>query len=160
MRQVQTVRCVRTVWLPPEFDLKRLAHREALERYFDGQDWDDQQVTDESQMNVNELPQLPPPNSQPGPSMEELGLKSYGPDSLVDRLLQLLAKRMGQPVEQFDPDRPLAHQGLDSLDAAEYALDVEDWLGCAIIGHEPPYQTVRQLARYIRDRLPNQWPES
>lgn len=72
---------------------------------------------------------------------------------LVSQLRSAVAGFIGLEPAEVDPDRPLDHFGLDSLTAAQLAVDIEDRLGVSLFvddlsGHE----TIAELAAGILQR--------
>jgi acyl carrier protein len=51
---------------------------------------------------------------------------------LVSQLQEAFAGYLGLEPDEVDPDRPIDELGLDSLTAAQLALDIEDRLGVSV----------------------------
>ena len=74
-------------------------------------------------------------------------MTTWTPSELLPRLRDAFAGYLGLEPAEVDPDRPIAELGLDSLTAAQLALDIEDRLGVSLFlndlsGHE----TLAELA--------------
>jgi acyl carrier protein len=54
------------------------------------------------------------------------------PSELIPRLQDAFADYLGLAPAEIDPDRPIDELGLDSLTAAQLALDIEDRLGVSL----------------------------
>jgi acyl carrier protein len=66
---------------------------------------------------------------------------------LVPRLQGAFAGYLGLEPAQVDPDRPIAELGLDSLTAAQLALDIEDRLGVSLfLSDLTGRETIAELA--------------
>lgn len=151
MHQTRTVRAVRVVGLPPEFNRLDPDHRQALLDYFDGQDFDREDIQDESHVALTEVQQVDPGLVL---TMEDLGL--YEPDDpLVFQLQQLLAQRMRDQASQYRPDQTLEEQGLDSLDVAEFLMDIQDEFVCPAPDLDTRGLTLNRLSAYVRSHRPN-----
>jgi acyl carrier protein len=57
---------------------------------------------------------------------------THTPTDLVARLQDAFAGYLGLSPAEVDPDRPIEELGLDSLTAAQLALDIEDRLGVSV----------------------------
>ncbi|HKF77033.1 MAG TPA: acyl carrier protein [Candidatus Dormibacteraeota bacterium] len=74
---------------------------------------------------------------------------------MIAQLQEAFAGYLGLEPGEVDPDRPIEELGLDSLTAAQLALDIEDRLGVSVFltdlsGHE----TLADLAAAaMRERL-------
>lgn len=53
-------------------------------------------------------------------------------NALVPRLQEAFAGYLGLEPDEVDPQRPIDELGLDSLTAAQLALDIEDRLGVSV----------------------------
>lgn len=66
---------------------------------------------------------------------------------LLPRLREAFAGCLGMEPADIDPDRPIEELGLDSLTAAQLALDIEDRLGVSVFpGDLTGRETIAQLA--------------
>jgi acyl carrier protein len=66
---------------------------------------------------------------------------------LLPRLQEAFAGYLGLEPAEVDPDRPIAELGLDSLTAAQLALDIEDRLGVSLFLNDLTGQeTIAELA--------------
>lgn len=75
---------------------------------------------------------------------------------LVPRLQDAFAGYLGLEPAEVDPDRPIEELGLDSLTAAQLALDIEDRLGVSLFLNDLSGQeTIAELAAAVlREREP------
>lgn len=55
---------------------------------------------------------------------------------LLNRIIELAAHRTGQEVREVSPQQSLDDLGADSLDVAEFAMDLEDLLGLSFADEE------------------------
>ena len=66
---------------------------------------------------------------------------------LVSQLQEAFAGYLGLEPDEIDPDRPIDELGLDSLTAAQLALDIEDRLGVSLFLNDLSGQeTLAELA--------------
>jgi acyl carrier protein len=73
---------------------------------------------------------------------------------LVSQLQEAFAGYLGLAPDEVDPDRPIDELGLDSLTAAQLALDIEDRLGVSVFLNDLSGQeTIADLAAAV---LPEQ----
>jgi acyl carrier protein len=69
------------------------------------------------------------------------------PVELVPQLQAAFAGYLGLEPAEVDPDRPIDELGLDSLTAAQLALDIEDRLGVSVFLNDlSGRETIAQLA--------------
>ena len=75
---------------------------------------------------------------------------------LVSRLQDAFAGYLGLEPAEVDPDWPVDELGLDSLTAAQLALDIEDRLGVSVFLYDLSGQeTIADLAAAVlREREP------
>jgi acyl carrier protein len=75
---------------------------------------------------------------------------------LVSQLQEAFASYLGLAPDEVDPDRPIDELGLDSLTAAQLALDIEDRLGVSVFLNDLSGQeTIADLAAAVRpERAP------
>ena len=75
---------------------------------------------------------------------------------LIPQLRDAFAGYLGLEPAEVDPDRPIEELGLDSLTAAQLALDIEDRLGVSLFLSELSGQeTIAELAESVlRGREP------
>jgi acyl carrier protein len=72
------------------------------------------------------------------------------PAELVPELQRAFAGYLGLEPAEVDPDRPVDELGLDSLTAAQLALDIEDRLGVSLFLNDlTGRETLAQLARSV-----------
>ena len=72
------------------------------------------------------------------------------PSDLVARLQDAFAGYLGLEPAEVDPDRPIEELGLDSLTAAQLALDVEDRLGVSLFLNDlTGRETIAELAAAV-----------
>jgi acyl carrier protein len=70
------------------------------------------------------------------------------PAELVPQLQGAFAGYLGLEPGEVDPDRPVDELGLDSLTAAQLALDIEDRLGVSLFLNDlTGRETIVELAR-------------
>ena len=71
-------------------------------------------------------------------------------DGLCDAVVTLFARRVRLPAHALDLDRPFSEYGIDSVDALELVLEIEEALGVAL---DPTvlwnYPTLNQLLRHV-----------
>ena len=75
---------------------------------------------------------------------------------LISRLQGVFAGYLGLEPAQVDPHRPIEELGMDSLTAAQLALDIEDRLGVSLFLNDISGQeTIAELAAAVlREREP------
>jgi acyl carrier protein len=75
---------------------------------------------------------------------------------LVARLQDAFADYLGMAPADVDPHRPIEELGLDSLTAAQLALDIEDRLGVSVFLNDlSGRETLAELAAAaLREREP------
>jgi len=78
------------------------------------------------------------------------------PPELVTRLQDAFAGYLGLEPGEVDPDRPIEELGLDSLTAAQLALDIEDRLGVSVFLNDlSGRETLAELAAAaVAERVP------
>jgi acyl carrier protein len=59
-------------------------------------------------------------------------MSAWTAPELISQLQEVVARYLGMEPAEVEPDRPLDELGLDSLTAAELALDVEERLGLSL----------------------------
>jgi acyl carrier protein len=70
--------------------------------------------------------------------------------TLVERLQEAFAGYLGLEPAEVDPDRPVGELGLDSLTAAQLALDIEDRLGVSLFLNDlSGRETLAELAASV-----------
>lgn len=76
------------------------------------------------------------------------------PEALIGELRAAFAGYLGVPPAQVDVDEPIALLGLDSLTAAQLALDIEDRTGVSVFLTElTGDETIATLAAAAGERL-------
>ena len=77
-------------------------------------------------------------------------------NALLPRLQEAFAGSLGLEPDEVDANRPLDELGLDSLTAAQLALDIEDRLGVSLFLNDLSGQeTLAELAASVlREREP------
>jgi len=74
-------------------------------------------------------------------------MSAWTQSELLPRLRDAFAGYLGLEPAEVDPDRPIAELGLDSLTAAQLALDIEDRLGVTLFLNDLSGQeTLAELA--------------
>ncbi len=69
---------------------------------------------------------------------------------LLPRLQEASAEYLGVPPAEIDPDRPIDELGLDSLTAAQLALDIEERLGVSLFLNDlTGEETIADLAASV-----------
>jgi acyl carrier protein len=79
-------------------------------------------------------------------------------ESLTAELQEAFARYLGVQPAMVDPDEPVALLGLDSLTAAQLALDIEDRLGVSVflnelVGDETIAQLAETAGRELRGKI-------
>ncbi|HYW27794.1 MAG TPA: acyl carrier protein [Terriglobales bacterium] len=77
-------------------------------------------------------------------------------NALLPRLQEAFAGYLGLQPDEVAPDRPIDELGLDSLTAAQLALDIEDRLGVSVFLNDlSGRETLAELAAAaVRDLVP------
>jgi acyl carrier protein len=74
-------------------------------------------------------------------------MSDWAPSELVPRLQDAFAGYLGLEPAEVDPDRPIEELGLDSLTAAQLALDIEERLGVSLFLNDlSGRETIAELA--------------
>jgi acyl carrier protein len=74
---------------------------------------------------------------------------------LLPRLQEAFASYLGLEPDEVDPERPIDELGLDSLTAAQLALDIEDRLGVSVFLNDlTGRETLASLAEPLGRRKP------
>ena len=83
-------------------------------------------------------------------------MSAWTASELIPRLQVAFAGYLGLEPAEVDPERPIDELGLDSLTAAQLALDVEDRLGVRLFLNDLTGQeTLAELAAsVVREREP------
>jgi acyl carrier protein len=77
------------------------------------------------------------------------------PSELLPRLQHAFAGYLGLAPAEVDPDRPIDELGLDSLTAAQLALDIEERLGVSLFLNDlSGRETLAELAASLGERAP------
>ena len=78
------------------------------------------------------------------------------PSELIAQLQDAFAGYLGLEPAEVDPDQPIEELGLDSLTAAQLALDIEERLGVSVFLNDlTGRETIAQLAAAaLREREP------
>lgn len=61
----------------------------------------------------------------------------------------MLAKEMGLPLSQLDPEQVLADLGIDSLATIEFMFKLEDEFSISLSEERTPLRTVRDIATLV-----------
>ena len=73
------------------------------------------------------------------------------PADLLPRLRDAFAGYLGLTPAEVDPDRPIEELGLDSLTAAQLALDIEERLGVSLFLNDlSGRETLAELAASVQ----------
>jgi acyl carrier protein len=83
-------------------------------------------------------------------------MSSWTSSELIPRLQGAFAGYLGLQPDEIDPDRPIDELGLDSLTAAQLALDIEERLGVSLFLNDlSGRETLTELAASaLREREP------
>lgn len=77
-------------------------------------------------------------------------MSTWTQSELLPRLQHAFAGYLGLEPDEVDPDRPIDELGLDSLTAAQLALDIEERLGVSVFLNDLSGQeTIADLAAAV-----------
>jgi acyl carrier protein len=82
-------------------------------------------------------------------------MSAWTPAELIPQLQGAFAGYLGLEPAQVDPDRPIEELGMDSLTAAQLAVDIEDRLGVSLFLNDlSGRETIAELAASVLEDVP------
>jgi acyl carrier protein len=83
-------------------------------------------------------------------------MRAWTSSELISQLQEAVASYVGLEPADVDPEQPIDRLGMDSLTAAQLAVDIEDRLGVSLFLNDlSGRETIAELAAsVIRERTP------